>query len=220
MDETRGTLRLDLDGSWWASHFGEFFVSVSDLYNLRLLLQVMVEDVYDLERAWDEFFHFPPMRKRARRLRRIGPFLPGFSPLQWSPAILTDSRTLLRASSFIYPNEQLTCQRVRLESPGFTDLAGIGVISGHVKDFIVRVIEIATTHKQRDLRNQLLESQVLAQRIQNARELVSLADDLGLDQSEIRELVGFVDRRQDVVLNAANSRLLTRARMLEGDNDA
>lgn len=57
--------------------------------------------------------------------------------------------------------------KIRYGSPGFQDVAGVGVIVGHIKDFILQIIENMTNRKRRRLENRQLE-------IENARKFLEL----------------------------------------------
>src|SRR5262245_14022291 len=107
---------------------------VQDLYNLRLVIQVAFEDWRDLERFYDELMHFPPFR-RGKRRRLIYPAMFG-NPYQMIPTIPLASQDLTRISGFLYPQEKLEVRRIQYGSEGFKDLAGLGEIVGHIKDFV------------------------------------------------------------------------------------
>jgi hypothetical protein len=74
--------------------------------------------------------------------------------------------------------------RIQFASSGFTDLAGLGTIVGHRKDFLLRLIEIGTTGEQRRLQNEQREETVQKMRIANARELANPDGDRFADQLE------------------------------------
>jgi hypothetical protein len=220
MDETVRLMRLEIEGRWSAQELGQVLLSITDLYNLRLVLEVLKDDWRDLDEMWHEMLHFPPFRRRWKR--RGGsippPFL--FNAYPWTPTIPADSAELLRLAQIVYPSEVLEVRRVRYESPGITDIAGIGIIVGHVKDFIVRIIEHRSQRRQRDLDNARREAEVAAMRIENARNLVALAEQCGYDRSELRKLVGFVDTKQEVIIQVVDHSKLTGATLVERDESS
>jgi len=217
MNETVRLMRLDIEGRWSTHELGQVLLSVTDLYNLRLVLEVLQDDWRDLDEMWHEMMHFPPFRRRWKR--RSGPMPPPFmfNAYPWMPTLPGDSADLLRMARVVYPGEALEIRRIRYESPGITDIAGIGVIVGHVKDFILRIFEYRSQRQQRDLDSSHREAEITAMRIENARNLVSLAEQCGYDRSELRKLVGFVDTKQEVIIQVVDQAKLMGARLLESD---
>lgn len=215
MDETVRVMRLDIEGRWSTRELGELLLSITDLYNLRLVLQVLKEDWRDLDEMWHEMMHFPPFRRRWDR--RGGPIPPPFllSSYPWIPMLPTDSTELVRLARIVYPAEALEVRRLRYESPGITDIAGLGEIVGHVKDFILRIIEHRSQRRKRELDNARAEAEIAAMRIENARQLVSLAEQCGYDRTEMRKLIGFVDGKQEVVIQCADQAKLVSVRVLD-----
>jgi hypothetical protein len=114
MNVSTGVLRLEIEGSWTVHDFGSLLNALTDLYNLRLLLEMMYEDARDLDRIWDEMMHFPPLRHRLRRVRNplMHPFLL-MGAGSWPPTLPTDSEQLLRLAKMAYPDEQLSVRRLR-----------------------------------------------------------------------------------------------------------
>ena len=52
--------------------------------------------------------------------------------------------------------------KIRYGSPGFQDVAGVGVIVGHLKDFVLQIIENVTNRKRRALEEKNSKSTTLA----------------------------------------------------------
>ncbi len=67
------------------------------------------------------------------------------------------------------PDERLEIRRLDYASPGVSDLAGIGLIVGHVKDFVHKLIDRRDTQRQRDLKDEKLAVEIEHMRIENAR---------------------------------------------------
>jgi len=216
MREKIEILRLGIDGRWAAEEMGRSLLHIQDLYNLRLIIQVIYEDWRDLERLYDELMHFPSFR-RGKRRRLIYPAL--FSnPYQIPPAIPLVSQDLIRISNFLYPQEKLEVQRIQYGSEGFKDLAGIGEIVGHIKDFILKLIEHKSAKRQRELENEEKEIRNQQLRIENARSFVALAKECGYSEPEIRSLVHFVDDRQQTLVDLIDTDKIRSVRLLN-DNE-
>jgi len=67
MERSTQILRLEINGRWSTEDLGQALVSVSDLYNLRLFLELLREDQREWELFYEELRHFPPLRHRWRK---------------------------------------------------------------------------------------------------------------------------------------------------------
>lgn len=211
-------LRLELDGSWSADELGQALVDLSDLYDLRLFLEQLNQDHRDWERFYKELLHFHPFRHLwKRRLSRWGPLFwaPGYGGL---PPALDEGR-LSRLRRLFEPEERLQVRRINYASPGFSDLAGIGAVIGHVKEFILKLIERRDVRRKRQLDEERVALENDQLRIENARKYVALARDLGYSETEIRFLVAHVDRKQDTLLRLIEQQKLRGVSTPEASSD-
>jgi hypothetical protein len=92
-----------------------------------------------------------------------------------------------------------------------TDVAGIGVIVGHLKDFVLKIIDRADSRRSRQLADDrsFLENQRLA--IENAQAFAALASDLGYSEAEKRRLILDVDARQNIIAALVDEGKITKA---------
>jgi len=95
--------------------------------------------------------------------------------------------------------------KVRYGSPGFQDVAGIGIIVGHLKDFILKIIENVSGRKRRQLIDKQLE-------IENARKFLQLADDYNLTDEEVAFLIEAVNERQRTIARLVGQKKLLGAK--------
>jgi hypothetical protein len=210
-------LRVEIDGTWTSEEFSDSLWSIGDIYGLRTVLGIEQQSLKEMEMLYREFLDFPfPFRRLPRRLRAAYlahglPFPPTFSPL-------IDPRDPSSSLKLLEPEEQLYVKRIQFGSPGFTDLAGVGDVAGHIKDFLLKLIDLAVTRRQRQLENEEREARVEKLRIENARELVDLAKDCGYSQVEIRQMVHWVDGRQAKLLPLAEHGKIRGAHLLSGEN--
>ncbi len=217
MNRTIQILRLEMEGRWYADEFGSAACAVSDLYNLRFCLELVSEDLREWENLYDELLHFPPFRQRLRRKLMRHQLMPGpFLPLTSLPF---DISQLSRLRDYLEPDERLEIRRLDYASPGVSDLAGIGVIVGHVKDFVHKLIDRRDTQRQRDLNDEKLAVEIEHMRIENARNFVALGRDLGFSNAEIRKLVAHVDDKQEILIKLVDQRKLTGV-SLAGDSNS
>ena len=216
MKETIETLRLGIDGRWTVDEMARSLSHIQDLYNLRLVIQVAFEDWRDWERFYDELLHYPPFR-RSKRRQYLYPALFG-APYQMLPSMPLSSQDLSRISNYLYPQEKLEVRRIQYGSEGFKDLAGLGEIVGHVKDFVLKLIEHKSMKRQRELENEERELKNQQLRIENARNFVSLARACGYSKTEMRGLITFVDERQQTLIDLIDEDKIRSVRLLN-DNE-
>ena len=203
MDESWRLMRFELDGKWSAEEFGQLFVSLSNLYDLRMFLALLREDIGEWERYYQGFLDFPPsVRRRIRRYpyRTLFPF--------WQQLPNLDDSYLSRLSELIAPEERLRVRQIDYASPGITDLTGMGEVVGHLKDLVLRLIERRDEKRSRDLSEEraALENERL--RIANARKFVALGRELGYSKTELRRLIRHVDEKQDPIIRLISQRKL------------
>jgi hypothetical protein len=111
--------------------------------------------------------------------------------------------------------EHLNVVAVKFGSEGIADLAGLGEMVGHVKDFILRIIEMRRGKKAN-------EEAVKKARIENANSLLDLwvrTRDLNLTPAQRQALVANIDGAQELFLDMAESGQITGAEVIaEGDS--
>jgi hypothetical protein len=174
MDESRSILRLKLDGMWSAEELGRILVSLSDLYALRLFLELLREDTIEWMRYLPEFGRFRlSLRGPSKRRPFPAPFL------YWpSPPPLSEG-DLSRISQIVEPEMRMEIRRINYASPGIADLAGVGAVIGHVKDFVLKLIERKDQRRSRELSEERAELENDRLRLENARNFVTLVMDMG-----------------------------------------
>lgn len=159
-------LSFEINENWYAPEMGTFLLHLNDLYRLYLGLEVIQAD----EHARNYF-----REMKANNEQR----------LSLTKGLVTISHKAQRIN-------HLRVIRIQYASPGVQDLAGIGVIVGHIKDLVLRLIDLAASGEERRLKNKRLE-------LDNLREQVQLAKELGYTNKEIRNLLGWAKKRQRVI---------------------
>lgn len=214
MNTDERVMRCRIAGSWTAKDMAESLMAFRDLYNIRLGLEVFAEDQRDLEQYLIEFMHFPPLRKRLKS-RRLHPLF--LQALFTGPsAPIGDIANVAR---LVYPHEELKVRKIKYASPGFKDLAGFGEIIGHIKDFILKLVDHFGSKRSRHLKDEEHELRNQSIRIQNARDFVGLARECGFDESEIRQLINSVDDKQDPIVRLVQSGKIQNVLMLDESNE-
>lgn len=196
-----------MNGRWSAHEFGQAFSAISDLYDLRFVLEVMRDEQREWENFYEEFFHFGPLRKQWKLRARSRQIFPGlYFPNQ---SVQLDTSRLDLLHEFLEPSERLEVRKLSYASPGVSDLAGVGTIIGHLKDFVLKLIERRDAKRQRDMNVEKTAVEIEAMRIENARNFVALGRDLGFSKLEMRKLISHADDKQEVLINLIEQKKLT-----------
>ncbi len=211
-------MRLDIDGDWTAEEFSSSFRLVNELYSLRAIIHIEKESLDELETYTREFFDFPPFwRRLPRRLRAL--YLARGLPFPPAPLPLIDLNTPESTFGLLEPEERLRVTKIQFSSPGFKDLAGLGEVVGHLKDFILRLIELYASRRQRHLENELWEEEIQAKRLENAKSFVELAKECGYSKADMRKLVQWVDSRQNVLIPLIERGKIRNAKLLRENSE-
>jgi hypothetical protein len=115
------------------------------------------------------------------------------------PPTLDDAQ-LSRLSQLIDPDERIQIRRITFASPGSIDLIGLGAVIGHLKDFVLGLIERSDSKRRRELRDEREELENERLRLENVRTFVAFARDLGYSEIEIRQLGAYVDEKQESII--------------------
>ena len=204
-------LRVEIDGTWTADEFSDSLRSITEIYGLRAVLGIEQQSLNEMEMYYE--VANLPFRGVPRRLRAA--YLAYGFPLS-TPLI--DSNNPSGALRLLEPNEQLYVEKIQFASPGFKDLAGLGEIVGHVKEFLQTLINVAVHTPRRRLEEEKLAEDVETKRIENARSFVGLAKDLGYSNAKIRQLIGWTDDRQAKLLPLAREGKIRGVRLLNRDS--
>jgi hypothetical protein len=210
-EQTHEILRVEIEGEWTAEEFAKSFRSFDELYSLRALIQVEHESLDELEMYAHDFPPFMrrfPRRLRALYLARGVPFLGVVPPL-------IDLRAPEAAFGLLEPQERLRVTRVQFSSPGFKDLAGLGEVVGHVKDFVLRLIDLYVGRDQRRIENEIREADLSSKRLDNARKFVELARDCGYTKTDMRKLVQRTDSRQGDLISLITTGKIRDAKLID-----
>jgi len=207
-------LRLEMDRQWSCSDLGQMILAVNDLYNLRLILEAQ-------NRYFSEVDHLIPGIRRpdpgGRQDRTTLP--PDISAVAaqigWPITSILSSEGLAHITTSAFPDRLLSLHRIRYSSPGVTDISGIAGIVGYLKDFLVFLIEWFGDRRKRQLECDRADAEIVALRIQNVGRFISLAEKCGYGPQDVRQLIRFVDGKQDTLLDLVQQSKLREAVILE-----
>ncbi|MBS1807311.1 MAG: hypothetical protein JST84_03860 [Acidobacteria bacterium] len=113
-----------------------------------------------------------------------------------------------------YPRAELEVCQIHYSSPGFTDLGGMGTVIGHIKDFLLRLIDyrvqsrrraleddlIAVENTKKTLENETIMLKNVQLRIENARQFLELAKTNGFTEEEIKKMIPPVVQVQETLV--------------------
>jgi HAMP domain-containing protein len=216
MDDRTRVLRLGIDGRWEAREFAQSLSALDRLYTVRFGLAVELEELRDMRDLYMEF-PFPPFVRSSKHFRRWAKLLPPAFLRSELATQATGQKRLALWDELFEPQERLTVKRVIYGSPGVKDVAGIGEIIGHLKDLLVRIIELWSTGRQRNLENERRELENEQLQIQIAKDYVGLAREIGYSNREIRQLVASVVREQRPLIQLVAAGKVTSADTIDDE---
>lgn len=194
MKEAHHTLRLDIEGRWNVHEFGCLLVSVSDLYNLRMLVMLSSQKRTEPQEHLLDALRRLSLAKTEMEINISEQEI--LAPYVWGGGIPLKSSELARVANNILHEDILTVRKITYSSPGSADLAGIGIALGHIKDMIFRLLDWKKNH----IENKISEAKLQKIRLENAKQLVDIAKDCGFSSSELRQMISFADDRQEVFI--------------------
>lgn len=213
MDDRQLTLRISVDGNWTADDMAQSFAAIRDLYLMRLAIEALSEQAREADAYLREPFPLPYRLRRAMNLFVIS------GMAGWIEAPPLDTDRLTRLCDVLAPGRQLQVRRVEYASPGIKDLVGVGEVVGHIKDFIVFLIEHFRSREARKLDNEEQRLRNDALRLDNARRFFALRRALDLTPAEMRRLQMWVDDRQQPLAALVTDGKIRGAMILE-DQDS
>ena len=94
---------------------------------------------------------------------------------------------------------------------GLTDFAGVAATLGHVKDLLVKIIDLFATRRDRQLNTGLLEEQLRAAQLKNVREQLALLEHAGFSQLQRKAILLELTPAIDGLEGLAERGLITHA---------
>ncbi len=208
-------LRVEIAGRWSAKDFAEFYGSVNALYSLFALIEIEQESAYEYERLYREFLdYYPPALSSPRRSRYFLGVQRALTGMGHSPI---DPSKFRDAASLLEEEELLAVRRCEYASPGATDFTGLGQALGHVKDVVLKCVDVFVGRRKRELENALLEEQRDAEALKNVRERINILKSLGYSDTQCRQILAEVSPAVAKLEALAQRGLITNASDVEAD---
>jgi hypothetical protein len=201
------TLRFHIEGNWTAQDFSDYFASLNHIYSVLAVVEIERQSAHEWEHNLEDFdYMFHKMMRSSKRFRH---WLTFQRSLATGPIHLLDAGNLERSFAVLEKNERLQVRRLRFASPGNSDLSGIGQAMGHVKDIVLKLIDVRVCNDERNIKNQILEEERQAAALKNLREKISILKDLGYTESEMRAIIASSDPAIEKLTALINRGLLT-----------
>lgn len=105
---------------------------------------------------------------------------------------LFDFEGLIDIHESLASGDGLFVKRISYASPGSIDLVGVGQLIGHLKDLLIKIIEIFTLHGERRARVKLMELDIEIRRLQLLREQQAFLKESGMSDVKISRAVAEV----------------------------
>ena len=130
-----------------------------------------------------------------------------------------------------YPQTELEVRQIQYNSPGFTDLVGVGTVVGHLKDFLFRLIDyrvqarrrsleedqIAASNVKIHLENEAIRLKNAQLKLENTRQFLELAKANGLTETEIQKLIQPLDKVQETLVRMVSDGRIESVELREED---
>lgn len=208
-------VRINIDGCWTADDMSRSFQALDELYNLLVYARADLPRRFGRKHwklLFEEFELHPLMFRELGIMFPVGDTRIHGDLLAHVSLVIRDIR---ESESHVLPSTlpAFEVRRVRYGSEGFKDLAGAGDIVGHIKDFVLRIIEMFISRKQRaaliekaqlenDERRKRLEQldvEIEIQKVEAATRYVQLMRDVGFTKSQIKSAIQSVGNRGDLI---------------------
>jgi hypothetical protein len=201
------TIRVNIQGTWSAQDFAEYFSALNHIYSILAITEIERDSAQDFEHYIEEFdFMFHKMMRSSRRFRHWLAFQRSTAP---GLHRLLDASNVSGSFEVLEGSERLHVKRLEFASPGHTDLSGLGTAMGHVKDIVIKLIDVCVGRKERNINNNILEEDHKAAVMRNLREQISILKELGYSEAEIRTIVASANPAIEKLIQLTNRGLIT-----------
>lgn len=182
-DVNQSIIRFNIDGNWTLEEMAGF---LSDLNYLYMLLLFLKSDFIFTNN--DQYESKDSREKKMRELRIRN--LPAITIEQFNNLSYFETRDLFtRFGRFLPENELLRVVKIQYSSPGVQDLAGLGELIGHLKEFFLKIIDNLSNRSERSIKNRELE-------LRNTQTFLEIREKYKLSSQELIELTEIVNNRQ------------------------
>jgi hypothetical protein len=174
-------------GQWWAEDMVSALTAVSGIYGVALL-----------PGAAEEVF-----------LRRIAVHPPSRFSLDEGDVVGRAVHGAAISFALQEPRiDKLELLRVSYSSPGFADVVGLGTAVEHVKDFVLRLIELRQSRESRD-------QDLIQKRFENMHRLLDLLDRTKADPFHRTLVLSFLSDQEAPLFRLVSHGLITKVSVID-----
>ena len=118
------------------------------------------------------------------------------------------SREIL-VSEKVHVAQKLVVSRTEHNSPGFTDLTGLGQIIGHLKDFLIKLVDLYASKEERHHKNSKLRHESEMARLDVIERKLSIMKNAGYDERSIKQVAAEISPHINFFIEASSRGLIT-----------
>ena len=221
-------LRLNIDGDWTINEFAQTFEAIQQLYDFQVYCRWL-----------QHMDHRQSPRKRLYRMMEMmdlhpmeAEFLLRFPSATWreSDATLESiSATTKEIREADFPTHlagPARVKRINYSSPGVTDIAGVGEIIGHIKDLILRVLEMCLNREHQKevarklkLENDKSEIQMAQVRLEAIDQFIDVARKAGFTKTQVRSALQSVDGKVELLVSLVQQGKITSIELVDEESE-
>ncbi len=187
---------VEIDGDWSAEKMATFLFDIDSLYRVQFRLQrIAAERKESLgDKSWEDYSD------------EFEEFLPWYSQRPyWARRYWWALHQRGLGFRLFDTSEQLKVHSIRYGSPGDLIVTGIGNVVAPLVNYVYYLTTLFTERKKRKLNLEEQKEDIIAKKINNARNYIRLAEEVGLPRSVQRRLFEDVldrgERIEGLVLN-------------------
>lgn len=207
-------LRISLNQKWSNVDFINLLTAIQNIYELYILSEE-INSIKNLER----FYESNPRKASLIITYLEQNFMHSDSPMmirdETETNIYTNNDSL--RLKFVIKSE-LQIIRIKYASPGFADIGGFGAAIGHIKELILRIIDLFENRKSNKLDNDRkeldndrkgIENDIL--RIDKTKKMVELLRDMNYPESKILKILETENNSIKALTNLVESKQIENA---------
>ncbi|MFC4269603.1 hypothetical protein [Polaribacter marinivivus] len=107
--------------------------------------------------------------------------------------------------------KELQIIKIKYASPGFADFGGFGAAIGHLKDLLLKLIEVFENRKSNKINNERKEIENDILRIERSKKFIELLKDINYPESKIQKILETEDKSIMVLKNFVENRQIENA---------
>lgn len=112
---------------------------------------------------------------------------------------------------------ELVVLRTEHNSPGFTDLAGIGQIIGHLKEFLIKLVDFYAGKEERNLKNSKLRYENEMAALEVIERKLEIMERAGCDSRSLQQVAAEIAPHINFFTEATNRGLITHVEDISSD---